>query len=1224
GWYMGVQCSPFYITDGYDEYNSIDGSAHMWSWTYDSSSNQLIQTDPYGQQTVASYDSSGNVAQQDVYPGAWNNSFRMQRTTYSGGDYGRTTVTALCSPSDPSDGCGAGDSAALKSSSSIDLDDYGMVTSTSTTDWGVGSPPSTALRQTVYTYNVSGNGEVPASVKVEDGSGNVAAETTWGYSGGVNPASESAYTGASTALTTSFTWNTNGTLATVTAPNGGTTTNGYECGTGFFPDSVATPVGSTSANWDCDGGVETSATDLNGNGSSATYDARWRPLSTTNAEGDTTYFTYPSSTNSYRQLERSTTVGGSTDDVITVLDPLGRPSLQQRRQTPGGANFDSVETTYDFDGRPATVSMPYVALAGADEPAGTPVTTTTYDALSRPVKAVDGAGGETDFQYVQNDVLTMLLADGGQPTVLRQRQLDGLGRLASVCEITSGSGIGGNWPGGACGQTNNAGNGYLTAYARNALGEITSVAQNAQGGSKEPRAFQYDELGRLTQETNPETQEQPVTFTYDSDASCGTTGADAGALVKRVDARGIVTCYLHDAAKSGRLDHVTYNDGTPAKYFVYGRSSSETDEGFQVSNGVGRLVEAYTGSHATDEVFDYNKLGRITLAAEATPHSGGWYQTYANYFFNGVPDALLLENGAGSDLLPGEIFYGADGEGRPTTATYGSNALVTAASYSALGLGSETYASGDGHTDSDIYGYDPNTGRLGSYTFSVDGYSDVGRYQWLKNGELSTFSVSDSEPGAADNGFGCSYTHDDLGRLSGANCGASSDQTFTYDPFGNVCKTASAGTNFCPSYNLYNQVAAANYDKDGDETSDPVSGAADAYDAEGRPVTFLDTAVVYDALGRAVEAGGAEFIYGPSGGKIAVMDGQALTRADVPLAGGAEAVFTGAGFAYYRHADALGSARLATTYAGAFDSATAYAPYGEPLLEAGTHDRNFTGQKQDIANGSAAGSDPNGQYDFLQREYSPTQSRWWTPDPAGLAAVDPGNPQSWNRYAYALGDPVTLIDPDGLCPNGTHDATVAEMAAAIQTAETYVGHRVGHSSGSHWQPGPHPKIDCSGLVMCALAGARFGSGFPLSYLGLNLTTRSIDQWTDPGTGAVGDIIYFAHPGHVGIVTGPNTFIGSQTSTGPRSNVQFGPTAPYWGKPGVTSSPVFRRACVADQQHATSAGGGGGSPVGGGGGMPGQSPFGGVDQSDPPQISWVCAGLLGGPQHCSWHVYFNKR
>ncbi|MGH9477492.1 MAG: RHS repeat-associated core domain-containing protein, partial [Terriglobales bacterium] len=51
------------------------------------------------------------------------------------------------------------------------------------------------------------------------------------------------------------------------------------------------------------------------------------------------------------------------------------------------------------------------------------------------------------------------------------------------------------------------------------------------------------------------------------------------------------------------------------------------------------------------------------------------------------------------------------------------------------------------------------------------------------------------------------------------------------------------------------------------------------------------------------------------------------------------------------------------------------------------------------------------------REYNSEQGRWWTPDPAGLAAVNPANPQSWNEYSYANNNPLTLVDPLGTCPS---------------------------------------------------------------------------------------------------------------------------------------------------------------------------------------------------------------
>lgn len=164
----------------------------------------------------------------------------------------------------------------------------------------------------------------------------------------------------------------------------------------------------------------------------------------------------------------------------------------------------------------------------------------------------------------------------------------------------------------------------------------------------------------------------------------------------------------------------------------------------------------------------------------------------------------------------------------------------------------------------------------------------------------------------------------------------------------------------------------------------------------------------YDALGRMVEDGkGSQILYGPGGGKLAVMNGQTLRNAFVPLPGGATAVFNASGLAYYRHPDWLGSSRFASTPTAptGMYSSKAYAPFGEVYGESGTQDHSFAGHDEDTTTGI---------YDAWFRRYSPVQSRWLSPDPAGLAAVNLGNPQSWNRYAYTLGKPLSLIDPLGM------------------------------------------------------------------------------------------------------------------------------------------------------------------------------------------------------------------
>ena len=165
----------------------------------------------------------------------------------------------------------------------------------------------------------------------------------------------------------------------------------------------------------------------------------------------------------------------------------------------------------------------------------------------------------------------------------------------------------------------------------------------------------------------------------------------------------------------------------------------------------------------------------------------------------------------------------------------------------------------------------------------------------------------------------------------------------------------------------------------------------------------------YDALGRMVEnnAGGAysEFVYGPTGVKLAKVNGTTLIKAFVALPGGAKAIYNSTGLAYYRHSDWLNSSRLTSTQARGLYSSSAYAPFGEQYATAGTADSSFTGQDQDTV---------STLYDFPARRQSPSQGRWVSPDPAGRGAVNLANPQSWNRYAYVLNNPLALTDPAGL------------------------------------------------------------------------------------------------------------------------------------------------------------------------------------------------------------------
>ncbi len=806
--------------------------------------------------------------------------------------------------------------------------------------------------------------------------------------------------------------------------------------------SITEPLSlSRSMTWNCTGGVLLSLTDENGNTSSTAYSGSnysnlfWRPYSTTDQAGTTTnYFYYLNSSDQQFQTESkyasTFNSGNSIVDILTTSDGFGRTIFQQTKQGPSATNYDTVATCYDSFGRKNTTTLPFSAAAESSntQSCSGAQTDYTYDALNRTLSVSDSGGGLTTYSYNENDVLQTLTS----PTQAKQSEYDALGRLTSVCEVTSGTTA---FPGASCSQNTSA-TGYLTQYAYDALGDRTGVTQNAQASSgHQTRTYVFDMLGRLTSETNPEMNNSAVTYSYDSlssDAACGTI-TSAGNMLKRLDAAGNATCYSgYDAYH--RVGSVIYpSTSTPAKEFVY---DTATVNGTSMANVKTRLAEAYTcigtcSSKITDLGFSYSATGQTSGVWELTPHSGTntYYQVSSLYWPNGAVNTLSNLSG-----LP-TITYSTDGEGRMSTVTASSGQSPVASSIT-YDPSSHVTALTYGSSDSDSFVFDPNTGRMTKYTYTVGSspQTDIGSLTWNPNGSLEELVITD-QLNPADSQT-CNYTHDALGRVASANCGASTwSQTFSYDPFGNITKTVpggSTGTSFQPSYdytNYTNRITSSPFtynSNNGDMAAD--NSHAYSWDTENK-LTGIDSGTssgicqTYDALGRVVEQdkGSActtsptsetEIVYSPSGAKLALMNGSTLVKAFVPLPGGAQAVYNSSGLQYYRHPDWLGSSRLASTSSRTLYYSGAYAPFGENYVPSGTQDLSFTGQNQDTESSGAGGA--GGLYDFLYREHSPVQGRWLSPDPSGLAAVNANDPQSWNRYAYVGNRPLNTTDPLGL------------------------------------------------------------------------------------------------------------------------------------------------------------------------------------------------------------------
>jgi RHS repeat-associated protein len=109
---------------------------------------------------------------------------------------------------------------------------------------------------------------------------------------------------------------------------------------------------------------------------------------------------------------------------------------------------------------------------------------------------------------------------------------------------------------------------------------------------------------------------------------------------------------------------------------------------------------------------------------------------------------------------------------------------------------------------------------------------------------------------------------------------------------------------------------------------------------------------------------------------------------------------------YYLNND-LGTTQLEIAGAGWPVWQGQFTPFGQELLkQVSSNQYKFTGQERD---------GESGQDNFTARYYNSAIGRFASPDPSGLSFADLGHPQSLNLFSYVMNNPLTSIDPSGLC-----------------------------------------------------------------------------------------------------------------------------------------------------------------------------------------------------------------
>ncbi len=484
-----------------------------------------------------------------------------------------------------------------------------------------------------------------------------------------------------------------------------------------------------------------------------------------------------------------------------------------------------------------------------------------------------------------------------------------------------------------------------------------------------------------------------------------------GNLQTSKDARLALQTNSYD--KLNRLMKQVYSDET----IVFGYDSG--------TNGIGRLTSASDASHAM--TWSYDAKGRVTGKGQTIIVPGVNVTKAVGYgYTNG--DMVKMVTPSGQTLNYTFVNHRITAITITPAGSSTATTILSGATYDPFGpVTSWTW--GNGSVESRFYTQDgvPST-------FTSAGATNT----YTEDAALRITNIADGGLSSDTWGFG----YDLLDRVTSANSSANT-QGYTYDANGN--RLTETGTtpqnNAIGTTNNYLSPATLNYDAKGDITGG--AGITGTYNQRGRLVAISQaagsTSYTYNALGQFVAktgyGGPVVLMYDEAGHIIGeytatgVLIEETIWMGNLPVA---TIVPSGTSITgYYIHTDHLGTPRKLTRLSdnalmwrwdpGSFGSA---APNTNPSGQgAVTYNLRFPGMYYQTETGLMQ----NGY-----RDYWPSEGRYLEPDPIGLAGG------SYSPYAYVGGNPVSRIDPLGLCGTDSNQhnyhiqrATLCSAAAAF-------------------------------------------------------------------------------------------------------------------------------------------------------------------------------------------------
>ncbi|MBB5132453.1 RHS repeat-associated protein [Thermocatellispora tengchongensis] len=551
-------------------------------------------------------------------------------------------------------------------------------------------------------------------------------------------------------------------------------------------------------------------------------------------------------------------------------------------------------------------------------------------------------------------------------------------------------------------------------YEYDAVGN--PIAETSGEGNRVQRV--YDATDALVELIEPVSADASVTTTYGYDAT--------GAMTRTTDGRGntVWTTYNSLGLAESVIEPATAAHPQPADrtwtniYDVGGNLTAVLQPGGvridREYDHLGRLVkESGTGAQVATPVrtFGYDLAGRDTAIGDYT----------LEYNDRG----LITKVSRGTTQVAaftyddmGNVTQRADTSGTAAFGWDNDDRLRTAAD--PVSGRSFTYTYDDADRVTSLTSANPTTtqsfsydalDRLISHTLKNSGGTEIAKitYGWDKDDQLVS-KVTSGTAGAGTN----SYGYDRMGRLISWTAPNGNTTQYEWDPAGNRTKAGDATF----TYDERNRLLSGGgveytYTPRGTVATETENGVTRnlTFDAFDRLVADGQATYTYDALGRLASrstAGGTEnFHYsGTANDIVSVTDGTGAVQATYgrtptgELLSMKEGTGPALGVLSDQHGDVVG------TFSGtALVDSTAYDPFGEVTAQTGTKRRlGYQGEYTDPDTGKVN-----------------MHARWYIPGTGGFASRDditltPYPSANLNRYAYALGDPLSLDDPTGNCP----------------------------------------------------------------------------------------------------------------------------------------------------------------------------------------------------------------